>query len=237
MRIKESLSYVSNYFQTCDWDKTIFCWKKAFISAVFSNVAYCHISELELKNTKNVNLIPSEEYEKSINGFLKENIKPTDIRVLLEQAELETTSLIIESQFAVASVVRINNIVFVSLRGTEISNIYDWRINFNALKTPPHHSSFPKVKLHRGVYKSVLSFKEQLEKTIMDQFPEDVMIYVTGNSLGGALAAVLYGLWIREYIPSLHSFHHILNAKSKRCFTFLRSYFFVLPHERPLKVW
>lgn len=224
MNIEESLPHVRKYFLGCDWEKSVFCWKKAFISAVFSNMAYSHISNFEIANTKNVNLIPSSEYEKAIKHYFEKKEK-LDIKRMLDNTEMEITSFLIENQFAIALVIKIQDVVFVSLRGTEFNNIFDWRINFNALKVS---IDYPKVKLHRGFYKEVLSFKQQLENLIRDEFGTGIQIYVTGHSLGGALAAVLYGLWGKEYKYKWGPSHKLM-FEYKGDFRAVSSYTFGMP--------
>ena len=204
MDIEQSLPYVMNYFNSCDWADNDFSWEKAFISSVFSNLAYRHVSDFELENTNNVNLIPSSEYEKSIRSYLDTNTK-INVNNTLREFNVDAESFVIDNQYVIASVIRIGEIVFVSLRGTELFNIYDWSLNLNSLKTSPFGSKESDVKLHRGFYRGVISFKEQLENAIIKRFSGDIKIYVTGHSLGGALAAILYGLWSRDHLWNMHS--------------------------------
>jgi predicted lipase len=195
MNIAESIPHVRNYFPSCDWKSQKFSWKKSFICSVLANLAYSHISDYELENTKNVNVIPSSEYMDSIQ-YYKINKKKKNIRDVLREGMPEASVFIIETEHVVVVAVKINDVVFVSLRGTEFFNINDWKINLNPLKSsPPLFSDTGKVKFHRGFYAEVISFKRNLERKILEKFGNNITIYITGHSLGGALSGILYSLW------------------------------------------
>ena len=198
MDIQESLGKIREYISTCDWSDPDFTWEKAFVNSVMSNVAYCHIADFELDNTTNVNLIPSSEYEKSIRSYIETNVK-ADIGELLRSFGIDSEIHVIESQFAIAAAIRVGEVVFVALRGTEFFNIHDWRANLNALKASPGVPLLSDARFHKGFYKCVISFKNRLETAINKRFGENIYIYVTGHSLGGAMAAILFGLWCDGY--------------------------------------
>lgn len=228
MNLEESLPYVWRYFSACDWESRKFDRKKAFICSVFSNLAYAHISDFEFENTRNVNLVPSSEYERHILNYLSTKTK-IDIYDLLRAADIPQDHFVILGQTVVASVVIIRGIVFVSLRGTELLNIYDWRINLSALKASPDNSRESEAKFHRGFFKEVVLFKNNLEKKIYDKFGGDVKVYITGHSLGGALGAVLYALWGHSAIYPVNHPPNSIYREHKPVFNVVSAYTFGMP--------
>ncbi|MEH6477855.1 MAG: lipase family protein [Sneathiella sp.] len=90
--------------------------------------------------------------------------------------------------------------LFVAVRGTEMSSFYDWQANISAKKTAlPDHED---IKLHSGFYGETLVHAEKVAQTLVQISNENIPIYITGHSLGGAVAAVmniLFNEWIAKY--------------------------------------
>ena len=228
MNLEDSFPHIMRYFSACDWADQEFYKRKAFICSAFSNLAYAHITDLEFENTRNVNLIPSSEYARQIINHLVVGNR-IDIQELLIRSEIPQENFFIAGQTVVASIVFIRDIVFVSLRGTELLNIYDWNINLNALKSPPDNSKESEARFHRGFFKEVISFKNNLERKILDRYGEKIKVYITGHSLGGALAAVLYALWGGSEFLSFRRFPDGLYIEHKPNFNMISAYTFGMP--------
>jgi hypothetical protein len=152
-----------------------------------------------------------------------ENQTRVDIRGLFNGFDFEIDNFVIEDRLGIASVVRINESIFISLRGTEFSNISDWRSNLNARKFSPVHTYDNRIKFHKGFYEAVLSFKERLEREITSRYSDNIYIYIAGHSLGGAMAAILYGLWsmrIHHMHPSWTSYRDMAGKGIQGAYTF-----------------
>lgn len=76
----------------------------------------------------------------------------------------------------------INNSVFITFRGT--TSLEDWKHNINT-KTV---KLFNNVKVHKGFYEQYMSVRNRIYAFIPNVY--DNNIYISGHSLGGALAYV-----------------------------------------------
>ncbi len=83
--------------------------------------------------------------------------------------------------------------IFVSMRGT--SNLYDLLVDINA-RYVMHIDGNNFGNFHSGFYQAV----EECRRPVIRELAEflnggDMPVYVTGHSLGGAMAAVIYAIW------------------------------------------
>lgn len=170
-----------------NWEDESFDWNKAYVSSIFSKVAYLHIPEYELKNANRANLIPCEEYRQTIK-----NRKVTNLTQILNDSDFGDF-FIVERQYAIAIVVKVKEVIFVSMRGTQ--QLYDWIVNLNAMKSRPHPYKDIDIFFHKGFHKAATSCINEILSEITKRYGEENKIYVTGHSLGGALAAILHALW------------------------------------------
>lgn len=193
MKISESIKHLKeNYDNVNDWGCNNFCHKKAFICGVMSNLAYCHLTEYELKNSDKLNLIPSEAFTSVFSGEQPSLFKDSLLLLGVEEKE----PIIITRAGSVVVAIKYKNVVFISIRGTEFLNIRDWKINlsFNKVSPSRYIRNNSKAKLHKGFYFEASSFIDQLMNEINKRGWNDYNIYITGHSLGGAMAAITYSL-------------------------------------------
>lgn len=198
-----------------NWDDPDFDWRKAYIASVFAKIAYLHIPQFELKNTNRANLIPCAEYREIINGS-----GGVGIEQILRDSELDEF-FIVEKPYVVAVVVKIKKVLFISLRGTQ--QLYDWLVNFNVSKSRPYPDVGMDIYFHKGFHRATASCMHEIHSQILKRFGKDSLVYVTGHSLGGALAAILHALWSRDYM-----YHYRISQSSLRneyivthsCYTF-----------------
>jgi putative lipase involved disintegration of autophagic bodies len=95
----------------------------------------------------------------------------------------------------------INDLVFISVRGTSAlynsTFLYDCGINIKAGRA----SLNDRVKFHRGFAGIAIEVSGRLEYELNNIInnAKDVQIYITGHSLGGAVAAIILNLLCRSY--------------------------------------
>lgn len=76
----------------------------------------------------------------------------------------------------------------VAFRGTNGANLDNWRSNLNVLSSP--YPGVTGAKVHSGFLSAYNDVKDQVKKAITAQLGKypNAEIFVTGHSLGGALA-------------------------------------------------
>jgi hypothetical protein len=168
-----------------NWGDDSFDWDKAYVASMFAKIAYLHIPHYELADRR-ANLIPCADYrEKIVRGFRM------NVGAVLEPFDIQ--SFVVETRAAIGVVMRVRGVIFVSLRGSQ--NAYDWHINLRASKAPFATYGDQGVEFHKGFYLAATECAKGIIEGIRGRSWTDSLIYVTGHSLGGAMAAIIHGLW------------------------------------------
>ena len=183
-----------------NWDSSLFDWKKAYLSSLISLATYHHFSKYEIRGANRLNIVPCMAYRSIAQA--KQYIEAMRV---YQSPNLEGNSYtfrFIERKMIVALVAQTPQAIFVALRGTEmefrafvfprLTTRKDWRTNFDARKIcyPPRNQDL----FHRGFYDAVDSIYDEVMQ-IVTGMPEEMPIYITGHSLGGAMAAILNARW------------------------------------------
>ncbi len=197
-----------------NWDEPHFDWTKAYVASVFAKIAYLHLPQYELKNTNRANLIPCAEYREIVKG-----IGSVGVEQILRNSDLGEF-FIVEKPYAVAVVVKIREVVFISLRGTQ--QLYDWLVNLNSSKSRPYANVDVDIYFHKGFHRAAASCMHEIHSEILRQFGKDNTVYVTGHSLGGALAAILHALWSQGHMYYRHLGYSLRDESfaTHSCYTF-----------------
>lgn len=75
------------------------------------------------------------------------------------------------------------DVTVIAFRGTNVSEMSDWLVNLNCISISTPHGA-----IHKGFYNAYQSMKPQLVTLLGDSRPKH--LWITGHSLGGALALV-----------------------------------------------
>lgn len=167
-----------------DWEHHGFDWHKAYVAAVFSALAYEAIPEFELKKSRRAKVIPSDRYQAHISRWEMASRPPPALRELGELG----VDLIVRRRVVVA-ITALQNVIFVSLRGTTIS-FADIMADIDIRKVKYSLGFGESMRLHRGFFDAVLECFDEVIDTVAARRQNNSPIYITGHSLGGAMAAV-----------------------------------------------
>lgn len=198
-----------------DWESNSFAWQKAYVAAVFAAVSYEEVPEFELTKSKRAKLIPCDRFQAHVSRWetdqRRATIKDLDINVQIE---------VIIRERVIITISKLRHVVFVSFRGTTLS-FADFKADLDFRKVRYQLGFGMSARLHRGFFDAVLDcFDEVVEglRSITNNL--DVPVYVTGHSLGGAMAAIFYAkLKEDDFHPLRHRRpHNIPSAIS--CYTF-----------------
>jgi hypothetical protein len=105
---------------------------------------------------------------------------PVDARDSFQKLGIDSVETIADGSM-IGYVIAIADVTLVVFRGTD--DDFDWFCNLDSLTTPT-----PQGPIHRGFQQSYLPLKPQIIKLLRRQRPK--RLWLTGHSLGGALALV-----------------------------------------------
>lgn len=197
-----------------DWDDDQFSWQKAYVAAAFSAVAYEEIPQFELKKSKRAKIIPCDRYQAHVSRWESEQR-----RASIQQLDTNAQIVVIFRSRLLITISRLPKVIFVSFRGTTLS-FSDFKADLDIRKVRCYLGLGESVRLHRGFFDAVLEcFDEVVERLrVMNNAPH-VPVYVTGHSLGGAMAAIFHAQLDGSRHPFGHRRRHSISPAIS-CYTF-----------------
>lgn len=174
--------------------------KLNYICAMFAELAYHHVPEAEIGSNKRAKLISSEAYKQIIK---REMASSADITPYVSRQRNEgelPQSFIVTTEQIVAIGHVFGNRLFIAFRGTKFTLGADWYTNFQAKKVPIPRGCFPWTKrifgrnpglFHRGFLKEAHRISDLINaELIIRSFSHVEKVYLSGHSLGGAVAFI-----------------------------------------------
>jgi len=161
--------------------------RTAAMMAAFAQLAYAPFQNVKA---------PEGQPRPEVDGgrqLLAENLKSGgfELRGLINQDDLQVFLAVNPAEFAV-----------LAFRGT--ANWDDWKIDLNAgLTTLPDHKG---VRVHRGFWDAFEAVSGDIRALIDAPDLADLGLYITGHSLGGALAQIASMAFERDTLAACYTF-------------------------------
>jgi hypothetical protein len=198
-----------------DWNDHQFRWDKAYVAANFAAIAYEEVPEFELKKSKRAKIIPCDRYQAHISRWETEQRRAT-----VQQIDSEIQIEVVVRSRVLVAISKLPKVIFISFRGTTLS-FADFKADIDIRKTRYQAGIGESVRLHRGFFEAVSEcFDEVVERVKEINKDPHVPVYVTGHSLGAAMAAIFHARLDES------EFHHFGNRRRYRisppiaCYTF-----------------
>ena len=183
----------------------------AWIMAIMSELAYMRFQEEDLsallalaaKLARAVGRIPSDSEAQALEALLatRDNVDNLLLQAVLAAGGFELVGALsnpgtdTQGFVAVHRVGDAMDMAVVSFRGTE--NEQDWKTNLRYSLTPVDFPQAegrePTGKVHQGFRDAFRSVRDQVDRYL--PCAEGLPIFITGHSLGGALAALAAAHW------------------------------------------
>jgi hypothetical protein len=200
-RFKNEFSRIWPLLNRINWQAVPFTPEKAYVTAVFSKIAYLTIPHFEVRYHTLAKVIPCLTYRQLLASG-----RTQDIREFLRALDFGN-AFVVTTHYVVAVGVITPHVIIIALRGTRPLYISDWMIDFNSIRTTTQVNSW-EVKLHSGFFVAMTDCLDEiafeLQKRTGSGSPQ-TPIYVVGHSLGGALAAIAHAL-SRTTFSSYHRY-------------------------------
>ncbi len=90
----------------------------------------------------------------------------------------------------------------LAFRGT--ANFQDWLVDLNAI--PIRLENFRNIKIHRGFWGAYAHCMKDIEAQVDAHIPPELPLYITGHSLGGALAQIASAVLERDNLAACYTF-------------------------------
>ena len=162
-----------------NWSSDTREWTKAYIMACFSEIAYLHVTDHELAGRDRYKIFAPS----LVLSYLLDHGHRIDLAaVMLRVADIKIE--IVETRRFVYIIANVNSFVVIAVRGT--ASWRDWLLDMEALKNPA-----PVGFYHRGFHDEA----ERALPLLLARVGERRPLYITGHSLGGAVASLLSKIW------------------------------------------
>jgi hypothetical protein len=98
--------------------------------------------------------------------------------------------------------IRPGELAVLAFRGT--ANFKDWCVDLNAM--PTRLADFKNIEIHRGFWSAYAACLHDVQAAIDEHVPPTMPLYITGHSLGGALAQIASAILERDNLAACYTF-------------------------------
>lgn len=172
----------------CDWINRPdqFEHLKCAVLGLIAQLAYCTPSEDERKNPHRARIVPCVLYQMLLRAEL------IDTTALISAMDFQNVSVVRTRRF-VALVIPAHDRLLIGVRGTQFA--YDWYINLAAYKKREGFLA-GEANIHAGFHAEAKELSSALTTHLQANLtkassPRKRSIYISGHSLGGAIASML----------------------------------------------
>jgi hypothetical protein len=193
-KLRERINSIMVIANGLDWTQPEFSVKKAQVCAELCALVYNHVRPYELKKASRIHLFASNEFRAIVASGSGNSIQEE-----LLASELGSTSFILAGRYVIILGVRLSKVLLLTVRGTVMSRLWDWRANVDTRK---YYQSFDSNKIvtdtyyHWGFLNAIApQFPSIADKIVeTDSTDYNIPIVWTGHSLGGAMAATAHSI-------------------------------------------
>lgn len=214
MDANEIVKEIKRVMSLVERDNSNFCWKKAYGCSLASLLSYDSVSEYEVKNQDRMKIIPCEYFIERLKSKTSVSMGEDEGFILQDD---DSSIYVIEKDDVIVTILRVVNDIFISVRGTALLHDFKTNLDFFKVREIPNKNFL--TKFHSGFFKAAKScfydVLTELDNSIKDK--GSVNIYVTGHSLGGAIAAIVFHFF------NDRGFHHRMHNYKRHsisCYTF-----------------
>lgn len=177
--------------QTQDWEHQQFSLEKAQVCAELCALVYNELRPYELKRASRIHLFASEQFRRLQQAGQVRHILPS-----INENNREASAIVVANRYAITLVIKMGTVIFIAIRGTIFSKLWDWKFNVDTRKYyVPQRGYVSKCKnvfFHRGFFEAIAPQLRAIGHALsqLDRKEETRTVVLTGHSLGGAMAAV-----------------------------------------------
>ena len=178
-----------------------------YICALISELAYYHVPKFEIDGRKRAKLIPCDGHAEIIRRGMATSaiqyIQPLDF----------PGSFVVIDRGIVAVGISVNKLLFIGFRGTMF--LYDWKVNLSSSLVELNgriifdgpfvrrFSGWGGGRVHRGFAEEAVRISARIMDAMREQQTGEIdHIFLTGHSLGGAVAALAENFFPRGSIST-----------------------------------
>ncbi len=156
-------------------------------SSIVAHLAYCAIGADERERRNRAKVVPCRVFQDLLVGEDFDFIETLRLDVDFQDVQ------VVRTKFYVAVVIPKNQFLLIGIRGTQFA--YDWLINVRIGKGRGPNGEY----LHAGYLREAKELASLLTDCLLTKYSariakDDCAVYLSGHSLGGAVAAILNGM-------------------------------------------